>query len=176
MYISKQEQRINEEIRAREVRVVDAENNQLGIMSTKEALRLAEEKQLDLVEVAAQAKPPVCRIMDYGKFKYEQSKREKEAKKRQRIIQVKEVKLRPRIEDHDYSTKSKNAERFLKDGDKVKVTIMFRGREIVHTELGRALLERLAQDLKDICIVERHPKLEGKNMIMILAPKNEKQD
>ncbi|ABO50141.1 bacterial translation initiation factor 3 (bIF-3) [Desulforamulus reducens MI-1] len=145
-------------------------------MSTKEALRLAEEKQLDLVEVAAQAKPPVCRIMDYGKFKYEQSKREKEAKKRQRIIQVKEVKLRPRIEDHDYSTKSKNAERFLKDGDKVKVTIMFRGREIVHTELGRALLERLAQDLKDICIVERHPKLEGKNMIMILAPKNEKQD
>ncbi|WP_459910811.1 translation initiation factor IF-3 [Desulfotomaculum defluvii] len=176
MYISKQEQRINEEIRAREVRVVDAENNQLGIMPLKEALRLAEEKQLDLVEVAAQAKPPVCRIMDFGKFKYEQSKREKEAKKKQRIIQIKEVKLRPRIEDHDYSVKSKNAERFLKDGDKVKVTIMFRGREIVHTELGRSLLERLAQDLKDICIVERHAKLEGKNMIMILAPKNDKQD
>lgn len=145
-------------------------------MPVKEALRLAEEKQLDLVEVAAQAKPPVCRIMDYGKFKYEQSKREKEAKKKQRIIQIKEVKLRPRIEDHDYSVKSKNAERFLKDGDKVKVTIMFRGREIVHTELGRTLLERLAQDLKDICIVERHAKLEGKNMIMILAPKIEKQD
>ncbi|GAB6181149.1 translation initiation factor IF-3 [Desulfotomaculum defluvii] len=145
-------------------------------MPLKEALRLAEEKQLDLVEVAAQAKPPVCRIMDFGKFKYEQSKREKEAKKKQRIIQIKEVKLRPRIEDHDYSVKSKNAERFLKDGDKVKVTIMFRGREIVHTELGRSLLERLAQDLKDICIVERHAKLEGKNMIMILAPKNDKQD
>ncbi|MDO7786695.1 translation initiation factor IF-3 [Desulforamulus aquiferis] len=170
------DQRINEEIRAREVRVVDADNNQLGIMSAKEALRIAEEKQLDLVEVAPQAKPPVCRIMDFGKFKYEQSKREKEAKKKQRIIQVKEVKLRPRIEDHDYDVKAKNAERFLKDGDKVKATIMFRGREIVHTELGQRLLVRLAEDMKDICTIERHPKLEGKNMIMILAPKNEKQD
>ncbi|WP_072866154.1 translation initiation factor IF-3 [Desulforamulus hydrothermalis] len=170
------EQRINEEIRAREVRVVDADNNQLGIMSVKEALRLAEERQLDLVEVAPQAKPPVCRIMDYGKFKYEQSKREKEAKKKQRIIQVKEVKLRPRIEEHDYIVKAKNAERFLKDGDKVKVTIMFRGREIVHTELGKKLLDRLAEDLKELCLVERQAKLEGKNMIMILAPKNDKQD
>lgn len=175
MGISK-DQRINEEIRAREVRVVDAENNQMGIMPVKEALRIAEEKQLDLVEVAPQAKPPVCRIMDFGKFKYEQSKREKEAKKKQRIIQVKEVKLRPRIEDHDYEVKAKNAERFLKDGDKVKATIMFRGREIVHTELGRKLLDRLAEDMKDLCTVERHPKLEGKNMIMILAPKNDKQD
>ncbi|WP_081462013.1 translation initiation factor IF-3 [Desulforamulus ruminis] len=170
------DQRINEEIRAREVRVVDADNNQLGIMPAKEALRLAEERQLDLVEVAPMAKPPVCRIMDFGKFKYEQSKREKEAKKKQRIIQVKEVKLRPRIEDHDYQVKAKNAERFLKDGDKVKVTIMFRGREIVHTQLGHKLLIRLAEDLKDLCTVERQPKLEGKNMIMILAPKNEKQD
>ncbi|MCL5781388.1 MAG: translation initiation factor IF-3 [Firmicutes bacterium] len=170
------EQRINEEIRAREVRVVDADNNQLGIMPVKEALRIAEERQLDLVEVAPQAKPPVCRIMDFGKFKYEQSKREKDAKKKQRIIQVKEVKLRPRIEDHDYTVKAKNAERFLKDGDKVKVTIMFRGREIVHTDLGKKLLDRLAQDLKDLCTVERQPKLEGKNMIMILASKNEKQD
>lgn len=145
-------------------------------MSVKDALRIAEEKQLDLVEVAPQAKPPVCRIMDFGKFKYEQSKREKEAKKKQRIIQVKEVKLRPRIEDHDYSVKAKNAERFLKDGDKVKVTIMFRGREIVHTDLGKKLLDRMAQDMKELCTVERLPKLEGKNMIMILAPKNEKQD
>lgn len=145
-------------------------------MAVKDALKIAEEKQLDLVEVAPQAKPPVCRIMDFGKFKYEQSKREKEAKKKQRIIQVKEVKLRPRIEEHDYSVKAKNAERFLKDGDKVKVTIMFRGREIVHTELGRKLLDRLAEDMKELCTVERHPKLEGKNMIMILAPKNEKQD
>ncbi|CCO07270.1 Translation initiation factor IF-3 [Desulforamulus hydrothermalis Lam5 = DSM 18033] len=156
--------------------MVDADNNQLGIMSVKEALRLAEERQLDLVEVAPQAKPPVCRIMDYGKFKYEQSKREKEAKKKQRIIQVKEVKLRPRIEEHDYIVKAKNAERFLKDGDKVKVTIMFRGREIVHTELGKKLLDRLAEDLKELCLVERQAKLEGKNMIMILAPKNDKQD
>ncbi|AQS58962.1 translation initiation factor IF-3 [Desulforamulus ferrireducens] len=170
------EQRINEEIRAREVRVVDADNNQLGIMSVKDALRIAEERQLDLVEVAPLAKPPVCRIMDFGKFKYEQSKRDKEAKKKQRIIQVKEVKLRPRIEDHDYEVKAKNAERFLKDGDKVKVTIMFRGREIVHTELGKKLLERLANDMKDISTVERQAKLEGKNMIMILAPKNERQD
>ncbi len=145
-------------------------------MPVKEALRIAEERQLDLVEVAPQAKPPVCRIMDFGKFKYEQSKREKDAKKKQRIIQVKEVKLRPRIEDHDYTVKAKNAERFLKDGDKVKVTIMFRGREIVHTDLGKKLLDRLAQDLKDLCTVERQPKLEGKNMIMILASKNEKQD
>jgi len=114
--------------------------------------------------------------MDFGKFKYEQSKRDKEAKKKQRIIQVKEVKLRPRIEDHDYEVKAKNAERFLKDGDKVKVTIMFRGREIVHTELGKKLLERLANDMKDISTVERQAKLEGKNMIMILAPKNERQD
>lgn len=156
--------------------MVDSENNQLGIMSVKDALRIAEEKQLDLVEVAPQAKPPVCRIMDFGKFKYEQSKRDKEAKKKQRIIQVKEVKLRPRIEDHDYSVKAKNAERFLKDGDKVKVTIMFRGREIVHTDLGKKLLDRMAQDMKELCTVERLPKLEGKNMIMILAPKNEKQD
>ncbi|AEF93922.1 Translation initiation factor IF-3 [Desulfotomaculum nigrificans CO-1-SRB] len=170
------DQRINEEIRAREVRVIDADNNQLGIMSVRDALRIAEERQLDLVEVAPQAKPPVCRIMDFGKFKYEQSKREKEAKKKQRIIQVKEVKLRPRIEEHDYQVKVKHAERFLKDGDKVKATIMFRGREIVHTELGQNLLNKLAEDLKDLCTVERQPKLEGKNMIMILAPKNEKQD
>ncbi len=145
-------------------------------MSVRDALRIAEERQLDLVEVAPQAKPPVCRIMDFGKFKYEQSKREKEAKKKQRIIQVKEVKLRPRIEEHDYQVKVKHAERFLKDGDKVKATIMFRGREIVHTELGQNLLNKLAEDLKDLCTVERQPKLEGKNMIMILAPKNEKQD
>ncbi|WP_082789137.1 translation initiation factor IF-3 [Desulfolucanica intricata] len=164
---------MNNSIRVREVRVVDADGNQLGIMQTRDALRLAEEKQLDLVEVAPQAKPPVCRIMDYGKYKYEQSKREKEARKKQRIINVKEVKLRPNIEDHDFDVKTKNAVRFLKDGDKVKATIMFRGREIVHTEIGKQLLERMASQLKDIANVERHPKLEGKNMIMILAPKQE---
>ncbi|ACV63211.1 translation initiation factor IF-3 [Desulfofarcimen acetoxidans DSM 771] len=164
---------MNNSIRVREVRVVDANGNQLGIMATRDAMRLAEEKQLELVEIAPQAKPPVCRIMDYGKYKYEQSKREKETRKKQRIISVKEVKLRPNIEEHDFEVKAKNAVRFLKDGDKVKVTIMFRGREIVHTNLGQQLLVKMAEQVKDIATVERHPKLEGKNMIMILAPKQE---
>jgi translation initiation factor IF-3 len=155
------------------VRVTDNEGNQLGIMPVREALRLAEEKQLDLVEIAPQAKPPVCRIMDIGKHKYEQSKREKEVKKKQKIISVKEVKLRPNIEDHDFDVKAKNAIRFLKDGDKVKATIIFRGREVVHPNLGQVLLKRLAELVKDISIVERQPKLEGKNMIMILAPKQD---
>ncbi|MEW6423475.1 MAG: translation initiation factor IF-3 [Bacillota bacterium] len=165
--------RVNEEIRAKEVRVIDVNGNQLGIMPIAAALRLAEEKELDLVEVAPQAKPPVCRLMDYGKFKYEQSKREKEAKKKQRVINVKEVKMRLNIEDHDFLVKAKSAERFLRDGDKVKATIMFRGREIVHTQLGQVLLSRLAEHVKDISTVERQPKLEGKNMIMILAPRQE---
>ena len=146
----------------------------MGIVSAKEALRLAQEQNLDLVEVAPNAKPPVCRIMDFGKHKYEQSKREKEAKKKQRVISVKEVKLRPNIEDHDFQTKAKNGRRFLEDGDKVKVTIMFRGREISHAELGKKLCERMAEELKDISTVERQPKLEGKNMIMILNPINQK--
>lgn len=162
--------RINEDIRAREVRVVDAESNQLGIMPLREALRLAEEKQLDLVEIAALAKPPVCRIMDYGKHKYEQSKREKEARKKQKIVNVKEIKFRPNIDDNDFDVKSRNVVRFLKDGDKVKATIMFRGRQIVHTQLGHQLLKRLAEVVKDYATVERHPKLEGRNMIMILVP------
>lgn len=145
------------------------------MLPLREALRLAEEKQLDLVEVAPQAKPPVCRIMDYGKFRYEQSKKEKEAKKKQRVITVKEVKLRPNIDDHDFDVKAKNAIRFLKDGDKVKATIMFRGRQIVHPELGRKLLIRLAGEVVDLANVERTPKLEGKNMIMILSPKLQPQ-
>ncbi|WP_092475568.1 translation initiation factor IF-3 [Desulfotruncus arcticus] len=167
---------MNDSIRAKEVRVVDAENNQLGVLPLREALRLADERRMDLVEVAPQAKPPVCRIMDYGKFRYEQSKREKEAKKKQRIITVKEVKLRPNIEDHDFEVKAKNAIRFLKDGDKVKATIMFRGRQIVHPDLGKQLLDRLAVQVADIANVERTPKLEGKNMIMILAPKQQPQE
>jgi len=142
-------------------------------MSGRDALRLAEEKQQDLVEIAPAAKPPVCRIMDFGKYKYEQSKREKEARKKQKIISVKEIKMRPNIEDHDFEVKAKNAIRFLKDGDKVKATVIFRGREIVHTQIGQQLLKRLAEDLKELSNVERVPKLEGKNMIMILAPKQE---
>lgn len=165
--------RINEEIRAREVRVINSDGDQLGIFSSREALRLAEEKQLDLVEISPAAKPPVCKIMDFGKYKYEQSKREKEARKKQKIICVKEVKLRPNIEDHDFEVKAKNAIRFLKEGDKVKATIIFRGREIVHTQLGQKLLKRLAERVQDISLVERQPKLEGKNMIMILSPKQD---
>jgi len=153
--------------------VIDAGGNQLGIMPLAAALRLAEEKELDLVEVAPQARPPVCRLMDYGRYKYEQSKREKEAKKKQRIINIKEVKLRLNIEDHDFLVKARSAERFLKDGDKVKATIMFRGREIVHPQLGQVLLHRLAEHVKEISTVERQPKLEGKNMVMILAPRQE---
>lgn len=140
-------------------------------MVLRDALRLAAEQHLDLVEVAPTAKPPVCRIMDFGKFKYEQQKRDKEAKKKQKVVTVKEVKLRPNIEDHDFEVKKKNAQRFLEDGDKVKVTIMFRGRELSHPELGRQLLVRMAAELKELIIVEREPKLEGKNMIMILAAK-----
>jgi len=165
--------RINEEIRFREIRLVDSDGSQLGIMPTREAMKIAEERQLDLVEIAPQAKPPVCRIMDFGKYKYEQSKREKEARKKQRVIDVKEVKMRPNIEDHDFDVKAKNAARFLRDGDKVKATMTFRGRQIVHTQLGRQLLVRLAEGLKDLSIVERQPKLEGKNMIMILSPKQD---
>ena len=167
--------RVNEEIRVKEVRVIDSDGAQLGIMPARDAQRLAEEKHLDLVEIAPAAKPPVCRIMDIGKYKYEQSKREKEARKKQKTVSVKEVKMRPNIEEHDFEVKAKNAIRFLKDGDKVKASIIFRGREIVHTQLGQKLLVRLAEVLAEHCTVERQPKLEGKNMIMILAPKQENQ-
>jgi len=153
--------RINEEIRAREVRVIANGGEQLGIMSSRDALKLALENHLDLVEIAPTAKPPVCRIMDYGKYRYEQQKREKEARKKQKTFDIKEVKLRPGIEDHDFNVKYKNAVRFLEDGDKVKVTIMFRGRELSHPELGEVLLNRMAQQLKEIAVVERVPKLGG---------------
>jgi translation initiation factor IF-3 len=164
------ELRVNERIRAREVRLIDTDGTQLGIMPLRQALEIAYEKGLDLVEVAPQARPPVCRIMDYGKFKYEESKREREARKKQKQVTIKELKLRPSIEDHDLQVKLRNAERFLRDGDKVKCTIMFRGREIVHKELGRAVLDRLAAALSELAVVERQPVLEGRNMVMILAP------
>ena len=166
--------RINEEIRAREVRVIGSDGEQLGIMSGREAQKLAYEKHLDLVEIAPTAKPPVCRIMDYGKYRYEQQKREKESRKKQKTFDIKEVKLRPGIEEHDFNVKFKNAVRFLEDGDKVKVTIMFRGRELSHPELGEVLLNKMAAQLKEMAVVERQPKLEGKNMIMIVAPKPSK--
>lgn len=169
--ISKDTPRINEEIRAREIRVVGPDNEQIGIMSAREALALAEEKQLDLVEIAPNGKPPVCRIMNFGKYRYEQQKREKEAKKKQKIVTLKEVKLRPHIEDHDFYVKMKNAIKFLGEGNKVKVTIMFRGRELSHPELGLNVLTRFAKELEASATVEKAAKLEGRNMTMILTSK-----
>lgn len=154
------------------MRVVGSDGAQLGIQPFREALRIAFEQKLDLVEVAPTARPPVCRIMDYGRYKYEQSKREKEAKKKQKIISIKEVKFRPSIDEHDYQVKLRSAQRFLQDGDKVKATVTFRGREVTHAEAGKAVLTRLAKDIgTETVIVEREAKLEGRNMIMILAPK-----
>ncbi|SEM98271.1 translation initiation factor IF-3 [Lihuaxuella thermophila] len=151
--------------------MIGVNGDQLGIKPLREALRIAQEANLDLVNVAPQAKPPVCRIMDYGKFRYEQSKREKEARKNQKVIQVKEVRLSPSIEENDVQTKLKNVKKFLQKGDKVKLTIRFRGREITHQELGRKILDRMADEVKDISEIERQPKLEGRQMIMILTPK-----
>jgi len=167
--------RINEEIRVREIRLVSSDGQQLGVVPIKEGLRIAVEQGFDLVEVAAQAKPPVCRIMDYGKYKYEQSKRDREARKKQKVIEIKEIKLRPKIEDHDFQVKVKNAQRFLADGDKVKVTMMFRGREISHSDLGRSLSLKFFKLLEDQAIMEKEPKIEGRNMIMVLASKNQEQ-
>ena len=162
---------INEEIRAKEVRVVSDTNEQLGIMTLRDAIHIAEDQGLDLVEVAPNGRPPVCRIMNYGKYRYEQQKRDKEAKKKQKVFQLKEVKLRPNIEAHDFNVKLKNAQRFLNDGNKVKVTIMFRGREMTHPELGEEVLERFAKELGDLIIREKTPKLEGRNLTMVVGPK-----
>lgn len=151
--------------------MIDEDGAQLGIMNVRDARRVAEEKSLDLVNVAPTARPPVCRIMDYGKFKYEQSKKEKEARKNQKVILLKEVRMTPNIEDHDFQVKLKNVVKFLQEGDKVKVSVRFRGREITHSSIGQQLLMKLATTVSDQCIVERMPKLEGRSMIMILAPK-----
>ena len=160
-----------------EVRVtLDEGNEQVGIMPIKEAMQLAIEKGLDLVEISPTAKPPVCKIMDYGKYRFEQSKREKEVKKNQKTFNIKEVKLRPNIEEHDFETKAKNGEKFLKGGDKVKVTIMFRGREITHPEGGLALCNKMAERLSEVGQVEKAAKVEGRNMTMILVPKQMKKE
>lgn len=164
--------RVNEVIRVREVRLIGSDGSQLGIMPTHQALSLAEEEGLDLVEVAPNEKPPVCRIMDYGKFKYRQSKRVHEAKKKQKLFQLKEMKMRPKTEEHDYQFKVKHVRRFLTDGNKAKITIVFRGRELSHLEHGRRMLDRLTEDLGDIGTVEQEPKREGRNMTMVLAPKS----
>ncbi|WP_444542104.1 translation initiation factor IF-3 [Chitinolyticbacter meiyuanensis] len=165
------EPRINGEITAREVRLQGLEGDQLGIVSLAQAMAMAEEAEVDLVEIAPMAQPPVCRIMDYGKFKYEKSKREHAAKLKQKQIQIKEVKLRPGTDENDYQVKLRNLVRFLEDGDKCKVTLRFRGREMAHQEIGLAQLKRVEADLTELAVVEQFPKLEGRQMIMMLAPK-----
>lgn len=163
--------RINERIRVREVRVIDDEGEQLGVMTPFEAIKIARERGLDLVEVAPQAQPPVCRIIDYGKFQYEQKKKAHEAKKKQVVIEVKEIKFRPATDDHDYNFKMKHAKEILQDGNKVKATVRFRGREITHKELGMKLLVRLEQDLAESGAIEVRPRVEGMMMTAIFAPK-----
>ncbi len=163
--------RRNEMIRAREVRVIDAEGNQLGILSRNDAITQAKEAGMDLVEVASNVEPPVCRIMDYGKFKYEQQKKKQEAKKRQTVVQIKEIKVRPKTDDHDYETKVRHIRRFLEAGDRCKVTVFFRGREIVHKDRGLSILERVVQDLADIAKVDQEPRAEGRTLQMLLIPK-----
>jgi translation initiation factor IF-3 len=162
--------RVNDRIRVPQVRLIDETGAQLGVMDTNEALKVAQSKDLDLVEVAPEAKPPVCRILDYSKYKYEQAQKVKQAKKHQTQINVREIKFRPKIAAHDYATKKGHVERFLKAKDKVKVTIMFRGREVTHPERGVALLDRLAEELTELAIVEQRPNLDGRNMTMVLGP------
>jgi translation initiation factor IF-3 len=166
---------VNAQINAPELRVVGPEGEQLGILSIAEALERAQELGLDLVEVAPNADPPVCKVMDYGKFRYQQQKRAHEAKKKQTVIQVKEVKVRPKIDEHDYQFKLKHVKRFLDGGDKAKVSVMFRGREIVHRDLGRKLLDRFVEDTKEIGEIESMPKMEGRNMTMVLTAKSQKK-
>lgn len=160
---------INNQIRDKEVRVIDADGGQLGVIDTREAIRLAEERDLDLVKVAPQAKPPVCKILDYGKYRFEQQKKDKEAKKNQKVVDIKEIRLSPNIDTNDFETKVGHAKKFLKAGDKVKVTIRFRGREMAHSALGLEVQKKFAASIPD-AVVEKPPKLEGRSMIMFLAP------
>jgi translation initiation factor IF-3 len=162
--------RINERIRVPEVRLIDDEGNQIGVLKTPDALIFAQERDLDLVEVAPEARPPVCRVLDYSKYKYEQAQKIKQAKKHQQQITVREIKFRPKIAQHDYDTKKHHVERFLRHKDKVKVTIMFRGREVTHPERGTAILDRLAEELSELGVVEQRPMQEGRNMTMMMAP------
>ncbi len=172
--ISKQEQQINEEIRDKEIRVISDDGEQLGIMSAAEALKIAESKNLDLVKIAPMAKPPVCKVMDYGKFRFEKAKKEKEAKKNQKTIEIKEIRLSLNIDTHDFETKINHARKFIASGNKVKVSIRFRGREMAHPELGNVIMKRAAEACADCASVEKPAKLEGRQMLMFLAPKSGK--
>ena len=165
---------INEEIRDKELRIIGSDGQQLGIMSAKDALNLAEQKNLDLVKIAPQSNPPVCKIMDYGKYRFEQAKREKEARKNQRVVDIKEVRLSLNIDTHDFNTKLNNALKFIKHGDKVKVSIRFRGREMGHPEIGLETMKRFADACSEVAVIEKPAKLEGRNMLMFLAPKTNK--
>ena len=169
--IGKLDHQINEEIRDKELRVIGANGDQHGIMSSADALALAEEKELDLVKIAPNAVPPVCKIMDYGKFRFEQLKKEKEAKKNQRVVEIKEIRMSPGIDVGDFNTKLKNAQKFLADGNRVKVSVRFRGREMAHTEIGRDLLTRFAEQCAEVSTMEKSAKMEGRNMSIFLAPK-----
>ena len=170
MGISKQTHQINDDIRDREVRLIDAQGNQMGVVDTRDAKRMAMDADLDLVKIAPAASPPVCRIMDYGKFRFEQSKKEKEARKNQHVVELKEIRLSMGIDIHDFNFKLKNALKFLKEGNKVKVSIRFRGREMAHTSLGQQQMVKFADSCGDAAVVERPPKLEGRSMSMFLAP------
>ena len=169
--IAKETVGINWGIRAPEVRVITADGKQAGILPLKEAMKLAEEQGLDLVEVAANATPPVCRIMNYGKYKYQQAKRTHDARKHQTVIQVKELKLRPRTDEHDFQFKLRHAKRFLEEGNKVKISVLFRGREMAYPGFGNEILNRFIEGIKDLVVVEQAPRMEGRNMVAILAPK-----
>ncbi|MDD2893799.1 MAG: translation initiation factor IF-3 [Halothiobacillaceae bacterium] len=165
------EPRLNTEITARELRLIDAEGNQVGVVSRYDALRMAEEAELDLVEISPQAVPPVCKIMNYGKFRYQQQKKANEAKKNQKVIEVKEVKFRPGTEEADYQVKLRNVTRFLEDGDKVKITLRFRGREMAHQNIGMLIYDRIEKELGEQITVEQRPKLEGRQMVMVISPR-----
>jgi translation initiation factor IF-3 len=174
--ITETEYRVNHDIRASQVRLITDSNDNIGVISIGDALRLAEEKQLDLVEVAPNADPPVCRIMDYGKFQYDKQRKERKARKNQIKVEVKEIQLRPKTDDHHLGFKIKNARRWLQEGKKVRVRIRFRGREITHSNIGLQRLDNIRVELEDVATVEQHPNLEGRDMLMVLAPLAEKQD
>ena len=174
VFYIKQELEINEQIREKEVQLIDENGTKLGIMSSKEALDIADERNLDLVLVAPNGNPPVCKIMNYGKYKFEQAKKEKEAKKKQKVAELKELRITPNIDEHDFNFKCRNAKKFIEDGAKVKVTVRFRGRELNYVKLGEETLNRFAEELSDVAVVEKKPLLEGKNMFIILNKKSEK--